>query len=216
MAKKSFGLVIDWETSGLRPQETPWRNYLEGPQGIELGAVLVELPDFTQIAEFVSRVRFIGTAHGISYGGPIHEGLTWSDEAQVVHGISVTDLLHEPTPNEVSERFVRFTLDNAGISDPHKQPIMICGHNPAGDAYYVRQLLFLGGHERNIRFHHRMLDSFTIGYMLLGTKSSNELFKTVSNVVRDKHSALEDARLTLDAFRHLHAIGVEAQKSRLQ
>jgi DNA polymerase III epsilon subunit-like protein len=204
LVKKHFGLVIDWETTGIHQQEVPWNAYLDGPQGIELGAIVVELPDFTTINETVTRVRFLGTAHGVSYGGPTHENLTWSDEAERVHGISVTDLINEPTPSEAADKLVRFVLQSTRIEDPQKSPIMVCGHNPAGDMYYLRQLLFLGSKERGLRFHHRMLDSFTLGYMMLGTKSSNDLFEQVSGVVRDKHNALQDARLTRDAFVHLY------------
>lgn len=206
MAKKSFGLVIDWETTGLRQHETTWQTYLEGPQGIEIGVIAVELPAFTPVAEFTSRVRFLGQRHGIAYGGPHYERLTWSDEAQLVHGLSAHDLVHEPMPSEVADKLVRFVHSSFGIDDPQKHPVMICGHNPAGDAYYVRQLLFLGSVQDKIRFHHRMLDSFTLGYMLLGAKSSNELFQRVSGTVRTTHNALQDAKLTLDAFRHLHSI----------
>jgi DNA polymerase III epsilon subunit-like protein len=214
--KKAYGLVVDWETSGLRQHESPWRTYLEGPQGIEIGAVLVELPDFTPIAEYVSRVRFLGTAHGIQYGGPHTELLTWSDEAETIHGISLNDLMGAPTPTQVADELVRFVLGHAGIDDAQKQPIMICGHNPAGDAYCVRQLLFLGLAESKLRFHHRMLDSFSLGYMLLGTKSSNELFKRVSDVVRGTHNALEDARLTLAAFQLMRTMTKELTNTPLQ
>jgi DNA polymerase III epsilon subunit-like protein len=213
--KKNYGLVIDWETSGLRQHETPWRTYMEGPQGIEIGVVLVELPQFHPIGEFSSRVRFLGQARGLDYGGDIYQHLTWSEEAEVIHGISPIELMNAPTPNEVAQRLVRFVLNTAQIEDAHKHPIMICGHNPAGDAYYLRQLLFMGSEETKLRFHHRMLDSFTLGYMLLGTRSSNELFKTVSGVVRGTHNAMEDARLTLAAFRHLHLICQETQRPRL-
>jgi DNA polymerase III epsilon subunit-like protein len=214
--KKNFGVVVDFETTGIRSQETPWNTYLEGPQGIEIGAVLVELPMFEPIAEFSTRIKFVGSHNGITYGGPLHENLTWSDDAEVVHGISLHDLVNEPLPVEVAWKFSEFILTNAKIPDAHKQPVMLCGHNIAGDAYYIRQMMFLGGVERDIRFHHRMLDSFTLGYMLLGAKSSNELFQRVSSVVRDKHNAMQDARLTLAAFRHLQTICQKIGSEQLQ
>lgn len=214
--RQEFGLVIDWETTGLRPHDTPWRAYLEGPQGIEIGVVLTTLPDVTPIGEFVSRVRFLGSAHGISYGGPRYENLTWSDEAQGVHGIAANDLIREPTPAEVSEKLIRFILDTTGIKDAQKHPLMICGHNPAGDAYSLRQLLFLGLCEQKLRFHHRMIDSFTLGYALLGAKNSNDLFEAVSGVVRGTHNALQDARLTQVALHHMFGMCKKLEASRLQ
>lgn len=210
--RQEFGIVIDWETSGLRPHETPWRAYLEGPQGIELGVVLVKLPHFEPIAEFSSRVKFLGVHNGISYGGALYENLTWSDDAQKVHRISVNELTTAPMPSTVARDFINFVRTNTGITELMKHPLMICGHNPSGDAYSLRQLLFLGGAEREIRFHHRMIDSFTAGYLTLGTKSSNELFERVSNVVRDGHNALQDAQLTLDALRSITEYLRECQK----
>jgi hypothetical protein len=204
--KQDIGLVVDWETSGIRDQEVPWLNYLEGPQGIEIGAILVYLPTFEPIAEFVSRVCFLGIANGVSWGGPRYERLTWSTEAERIHGMTPAGLADEASPLLVAEKFVKFIKKNARIDDPQKRPIMLCGHNPSGDAYYTRQLLYLGGVERKVRFHHRMMDSFTLGYLLLGAKSSNELFEKTSGTKRGIHSALEDARLTLQAFRNIYQL----------
>lgn len=200
--KQYFGLVLDWETSGLRNHETPWCTYLEGPQGIEIGAILVTLPTFEPLGEFASLVKFLGVHNGLSYGGAHYERLTWSESAQEVHGLSLVDLVNAPSPTEVSEKLTAFVISTARISDPQKTPIMVCGHNPDGDSYYLRQLLYLGGAERKIRFHSRMLDSFTMGYLLYGTRDSTELFELTSGVRRGTHRALEDARLTLAAFRH--------------
>jgi DNA polymerase III epsilon subunit-like protein len=202
--KRGIGVVVDWETSGLREHKVPMRTYLEGPQGIEIGATLVFLPEFEVIAEFESRVRFLGKHNGCPYGGPIHEGLTWSEEAEAIHGIKIVDLLEAPTPSEAAAAFVHFVKSNAGIDDPHKVPVMFCGHNPDGDHYMTRQLLFLGQQENGLRFHHRQIDSFSLGYFVLGTKSSNDLFERTSGVKRGIHSALEDSRLTTVALRTIY------------
>jgi hypothetical protein len=199
--KKDFGVVIDWETSGIQDPHSPWRTYLEGPQGIAIGAITVELPSFEPLAEFTSQVRFLGVAHGISYGGPLYESLTWDPDAERIHALSPGELINAPMPTEVADKFVRFVKNSVGIEEARKIPIMICGHNVGGDSYYLRQLLYLGGAERKLRFHSRMLDSFTMGYLLYGTRSSNELFHLTSGAVRGTHHALEDARLTLTAFR---------------
>ena len=204
--KRSLGVVVDWETTGLRNHKTPHLLYLEGPQGIEIGATLVWLPDVEVIAEFSSRVRFLGVHAGISYGGPRHEGLTWDADAERIHGIKVTDLMKEQHPSVVAEDFVNFVKNNGGIDDPHKTPVMFCGHNPDGDYHYTRQLLYLGGLENGLRFHHRMIDTFSLGYFVLGVKSSNELFERVSGIKREIHSALEDSRLTTAALRTIYEL----------
>ena len=202
--KREIGVVIDWETTGLQEQKVPYRTFLQGPQGIEIGATLVYLPDFTAIAEFSSRVRFLGTHNAISYGGHLHDDLTWSEDAERIHGMKPSDLIKEPCPSEVAANFVNFVKQNAKIDDPHKTPIMFCGHNPSSDHYYTRQLLFLGGVENKLRFHHRQIDSFSLGYFLLGTKSSNELFEKTSGIKREIHTALEDSRMTTVALRTIY------------
>jgi hypothetical protein len=204
--KQKFGLVIDWETSGLLDHRVPYRAYLEGPQGIEIGATLVYLPEFETIAEFSSRMRFLGTHKEISYGGHLHYDLTWDEDAERIHGMTPSDLLKEPWPSDVAASFVNFVKSNAQIDDPNKVPIMFCGHNPGGDLYCTRQLLFLGGMENALRFHHRQIDSFSLGYFVYGTKSSNELFELTSGVKREIHSALEDSRLTTTALRTIYKL----------
>lgn len=204
--KRGIGLVVDWETSGLRDHTVPHLTYLEGPQGIEIGATLVYMPEFEVIGEFTSRIRFLGLHEGISYGGPTHEKLSWSTEAEAIHGIKIADLLAAPTPAEVSEKFIKFVKLNARIDDPHKTPVMFCGHNPDGDHYMTRQMLFLGGAENGLRFHYRQIDSFSLGYFVFGTKSSNELFERTSGVVRKIHTALEDSRLTTVALRTIYKL----------
>jgi DNA polymerase III epsilon subunit-like protein len=199
---QDFGLVIDWETSGLPDQAVPWRTYLEGPQGIEIGAILVRLPEFEPVDEFTSRVQFLGTAHGLARGLPLYENLTWDVKAERVHGITPANLLDAPHPSIISEQLINWIKVNGAT----EQPLMLCGHNPSFDQYYTRQLLFIGGKERQIRLHHRMVDSFTLGYLLYGSKSSDDLFRRISSVSRKIHSAIEDARLTLDALRTIYAL----------
>jgi hypothetical protein len=204
--KRDIGIVVDWETTGLRDHKTPYLTYLEGTQGIEIGATLVYLPEFEPIAEFTSRVRFLGMHDGIAYGGPRYEKLTWSTDAERIHGIKIADLMKEQHPSAVAQNFVNFVKNNAKIDDPHKTPVMFCGHNPDGDFYYTQQLLYLGGVETGLRFHHRMIDSFSLGYFVYGTKSSNELFERVSGVKREIHTAIEDSRLTTAALRTIYKI----------
>lgn len=204
--KHDFGLVVDWETSGLPDDRVPMRTYLEGPQGVEIGAILVNLPEFRPVAEYESRVRFLGTVDGITYGGPTHEALSWSADAERIHGISVSDTQMAPIPVRVAEDLVEFIKTNTGFGDLNKHRIMLCGHNPSFDAYFTRQLLFLGGKERSVQFHHRMVDTFSLGYVTYGVTSSDDLFWKISRVNRKIHSAIKDARLTLQALRNIYEL----------
>lgn len=203
--KPSYGIVVDWETSGIRNNKKPYLTFLEQTQGIEIGATLVHIPTFETISEFESRVKFLGSHDGIEYGGPAYNKLTWSKDAEKIHGIKISDLIDAPTPKEVCESFINWLKIN-GVVDTHKSPLMFCGHNPSGDYYATMQLLFLGQHENDIRFHYRTIDSFTAGYFIFGTKNSNDLFKRTSNVQRKIHSAMEDSRLTTIALRTIYEI----------
>lgn len=187
-------LVTDWETTGLRDELVPFHNYVEGPQGIEVGAVVVNLSDWQPIASYTSRIRFLGYHAGVRYGA--YERLTWSEQAQKIHGLSPGDLETAPTPAEVAEEFLRFLKKH--FSD---DPILFCAHNPQGDRYYTNQLMFFGGVQGNVRFHHRMLDSFTAGMLAFGAESSDQLFSLTSDIEREQHSALEDAMLCARAMR---------------
>jgi Exonuclease len=195
-----FGLVCDWETSGLLETHFPYETFLEGPQGIEIGAIMVKLPEFIVLEEYESKVRFLGTHDNISYGGPLYEKLTWSSESQEIHGITIESLKNAPSPTEVAANLMYMTQKYVKSNDP----IMFSGHSPIGDIYHTKQLLFLGGRSRGIRFHHRMFDTFSLGKFLYGAKSSSALFKIVSGVVRGKHTAIEDARLTLAALQRMY------------
>jgi hypothetical protein len=204
--KRAVGVVVDWETSGLREQKVPTMNYLEGPQGIELGATLVWLPEVEVISTYSSRVRFLGVHNAVEYGGPAYNGITWNEDAERFHGIKIRDLINERMPSVVAAEFATWVKTNAGIDDPQKTPVMFCGHNPEGDMYYTRQLMFFGGIENAIRFHYRMIDSFSLGYFVLDVKSSNELFERVSGVTRKIHTALEDSMLTTQALKTIYKL----------
>lgn len=180
-------LVIDWETSGLIRDSDSQRAYDSGPQGIEIGAVVVDASDWTMVGDFTSRVMF-------------EPGMFWDEAAEPIHGIRREDLMDAPSSTVVAERFDEFLN---GWFDP-AQPILMAGQNPAGDRWFTHQLFHLG-HRRPRRFHTRMLDTFTLGFYVWGCTTGNELFDRVCGVIRQRHSAYEDATLSAavlcEAFR---------------
>jgi len=192
-------VVIDWETSGVRDDAVPVLSYLEGPQGIEIGAVVIDLSSWNTLGEFGSRVRFMGSHGGLSYGGAAWERLSWSAQAEKIHGITLRELTEAPKPVEVAERFVQFIYSHL---DPNR-PILLCGHNPDFDAYFTRQLLFMAGRLPDIRFAHRRIDTFTVGFLTMGCEDSDELFLLTQGAIRSFHNALDDARLTVSAMKSI-------------
>jgi len=187
-------LVGDWETSGL-PDDEPRFDY--GPQGIQMGFCVVEDPyDRWEIVdEFRADVKWLGTTQ--QYEGE-HCHLTWSPEAERVHGISQASLLTKPHPEVIAGGLIPI-LQRHWVGEK----IIFAGHNPWFDLYFTKQFLWFAGVSREVRLDHRMLDSSTLGFFTLGIANSDDLFLATSGSRRGKHDALEDARLTVGAFREL-------------
>ena len=172
-------LVLDWETSGL-PSETNLPRYDCGPQGIELGAVVVDSEKWTVLSDFSSRVRFLS-------------GMHWSETAERIHGISQTEASSAPSPQAVFGMFDSF-LEEWFDRDI---PILIAGQNPAFDRWFTHQLFWLAGFKTTFpwRFHSRMLDTFSLGYLQWDATTGNDLYQRVCGVQRQRHSAHQDACL---------------------
>lgn len=187
----SLVLVLDWESSGLRDEKSTDANFIEGPQGIQIGAIVVDPNnDWKEIDHFESNVRFIGKHKRIIYGS--HDGLTWSEDAERIHGLTIKSLIHAPVPSTVGHNFVSWL---SKYFDPDDS-IMMAGHNPFSvDRYHTLQLLWFSGLSDSIKLHHMMLDTATLGYFVWGNGSSSHLFDVVLGANRKEHNALEDARL---------------------
>jgi len=185
-------LVIDWETTGLRNWRDPSPAYYKGPQGIQLGAAIVEPEnDWKTIGEFKSNVKWLGVDW---------PALTWAETAYNVHKISMEELIKAPHPFEVTSLFVEFLKEHVDID----KSIRLAGHGVDFDKYFLIQLFYLAGSLQDIpiHFNHRELDTRTIGQFLWGTSSSDILYHRVLGVEnREVHDALEDVQLTIELFK---------------
>lgn len=193
-------LVNDWETTGVPEGDDCTR----GAQGIQYGAVVLRATDLAIIDDITIDIRFEGL-----YGGSgAFPDLTWSEEAEKIHGLSREHLavngLSIPGAARVLETFVR----------KHWAPdekILTAGHNPGFDRFFTEQLMELGGRAETFMFHHRMIDTFSLGYMLLGTEDSNQLFDKVG-ISRAHHNAYEDAHACVSVLRHIRKIRAAAEE----
>ncbi len=179
-------VVIDWEASGIPSDLDMKVNYENGPQGIDLGAVVLETDGWKRIGEFSSRVKFLF-------------GMEWNPAAERVHGIRMTDACNGPSPHTVMERFDSFLAQFF-----HRdRPILMAGQNPSMDRWFTHQLFWLAGHRDHFpwRFHARMLDTFSLGYLCWGCTTGNELYERVCGVQRTQHTAYEDACLGATVIR---------------
>lgn len=199
MSKFRKALVLDWETTGI-PDPFSTEPFLTGPQGIQVGACIVDdvAHDWEIVDEFQATIRWLGPDPELKTQ-PELPGLTWDEKAFEIHGLSRPSLRDKPRPEELASPFRNFLTRHFNSYTK----IVLCGQNPDFDRYFTNQFLLFADllNDPSIKFSHRMLDSFTAGFFAFGCTHSDELFKLVSNVKRDKHGALEDARLTVEAFR---------------
>lgn len=113
-----YYLAIDFETSDLLEN---WG------QPIELGAVLMDKRDLSVLAEFQTLIRFDKSR------------FHWSEEAEVVHNLSVLTLdeegvdLAEAWPAFVDWLGTWIDLEAAG-------EVMLCGHNLQFDLRFLQRL----------------------------------------------------------------------------
>ena len=199
-------LILDWETTGIPDERIETQSYFSGPQGIQLGAVIVDNIESTWdiIDTFKSDVRYLGPYPQnlkIQRPTPVVAEmpfLTWDRRAYEIHGLSLEFLMSAPHPQEVGDNFVEWLQDHFGTG-----MIQMGGHVPCFDRYFMLQLLYFSGRlqSKELQLGYRMLDSSAIGYFLWGTSDSRELFEKVLGTSEGMHDALEDAILTAGLFR---------------
>lgn len=189
-------LALDWETSGLRDHLNSQTTYLQGPQGLEIGAAVLHPETYEPVDRFTAKMKFLGKHKNVEYGE--FPDLTWSEEAERIHGMTIMSLIREKHPKMVAQEFAAFLRRHYGPGDR----ITIVGHNPELDRYHTLQLLYYGGLLSEFKIDHRMIDTHTIGFMLYGCNGSEELFFKVTGQKRTYHTALWDAEAAGAVFRH--------------
>ena len=99
-------LVIDTETSGL-PDSTKNQLYYVGPQILQLGCCLVEDPynSWTVVDEFEISMCWVGDENPKIVWYP---HLTWSEQAEQVHGLTKEFISKELHPQLAAHKFNNF------------------------------------------------------------------------------------------------------------
>jgi len=126
----------------------------------------------------------------------------WSQEAENVHGLT-KEYLEE---NGVSEEDALVEIANLiqkywGI----KGSINTLGHNSVSfDLPFLFDLY--DKHDLQLKFSYRNIDTNTLGFTLLRTYHSDDLFKSVALPERTVHNALEDIRMTVDSVRRIRIL----------
>lgn len=192
--------VIDWETTGLIPEDTSLR-YTSGAQGIQIGIVIVdEEKNLDIVSGFSTNVRFLGAK---PEGTGEYKYLTWDEQAFEVHGITPEVLSRAPDVNTVAKQVNKFLVENVGTR------VRMCGHAPDFDRYFTYQLFELACEPMEFKLHWRMIDTSTLGWAIWGMSSSYKLFKKVLDKDTSyPHDAYTDAKNTAlllrAAVRNIH------------
>ena len=128
----------------------------------------------------------------------------WSDGAQKVHGMSKEDLAKNGVPMEDAvEQIASLILKYWGP----QSPVSMLGHNVMTfDLPFMRRTLHSQG--LDVRFANRHVDTNSVGFTVLETHNSDDLFEAIGLPTRDpnNHNALVDAKNALETVRIIRAI----------
>jgi DNA polymerase III epsilon subunit-like protein len=188
-----YGILLDWETTGSTFGGDSSIEY----QGIAYGAVICDLTNFTPVETLYRELHFDDTKY------------KWTEGAEKIHGLSREHLLKNGVSREeglrdLAELLLRYFAPGSKI--------LIMGHNVSFDADFTHQLFKDFGLE--IVFHHVMVDTSGIGFVLTGEYKSDVVFEILGGIdKRGLHNALDDALATLSVLRTAREIfirGLEA------
>jgi oligoribonuclease (3'-5' exoribonuclease) len=188
----TFGLAIDWETSGF---STP--DYTAHHQGISYGAIIFEVKTLQPVESIYHEILF----------DPKYE---WAAGAERVHGLSRDHLKKYGVPAEkAAEDLANLVIKYIGTED-----IALLGHRVHFDKAFTVQLMKTIGISFN--YHPTYFDSASMATVLMETSKSEEVFQTLGLPPRATHNALEDITHTLSAIARMKEIflkGVVAELS---
>lgn len=178
-------LAVDCETSGMSFGDDPSVGY----QMVSIGLIVSDVTSYKELATLYIEIQWNGES-------------TWNLQAQAIHGLT-QEYLEENgvTEEEAAVLIVEFIMEHFDIT----KAITLMGHNAANfDKPFLKALL--RKFDINLKFSHRTLDSFPVGFLAVGAFDSNELFEKMGFPPRKEHNALEDIRYTLKSYRVLNKI----------
>lgn len=196
MAVKQFpamGLAIDWETSGYS-----YPDYAACHQGISFGAIIFDMRSFEPIEELYHEIKFDGTKY------------QWNSGAERVHGLSKEHLEKNGiTQEEAAVDLLNLIVKYFGAKP---EPILL-GHRVHFDRAFTNQLASSIGIDVN--WNATVVDTNSIGTVLLEIEKSEELFTSLDMPARGLHNAMEDIRYTLAAVKKMKEVFLTGLASQL-
>jgi oligoribonuclease (3'-5' exoribonuclease) len=185
-AELSVIFATDCETSGMSFTSN---DPSDGFQSVAWGIVAADAKTFKEIDQLYLEIKWDGVSG-------------WNWKAEQIHGLSKEHLeKHGVSKQEAAEMIAEFIYKYV---EP-EQAVTLLGQNVARfDLVFLRKLM----HECDlpIKFSHRQIDSFSIGFATLGAFSSDHLFEILNIKRPNPHNALADARASLKSIRYIHEI----------
>jgi DNA polymerase III epsilon subunit-like protein len=181
----TFGIAIDWETSG-----SEWGgDSTKSCQGISMGLVIYKTSNFEIVDTLYLEIKFDASKY------------KWSTDAEKIHKLSREHL----AANGITQEEAAVELMNKLVQyfDP-SEDILFMGHNVDFDIGFTKQLLEPFSLMFNIS--HRRLDTAGTAYIVLGIHRSEDLFTFLGMPERQMHNALEDAIYTVMACERMRLL----------
>jgi exonuclease I len=192
----TWGLAIDWETSGADFGKDSSINY----QGLSFGAVVFKTSNFEIVEELYLEIKFDETKY------------KWTEGAAKIHGLTrehleANGITQEEAAIQLGELIFKYFGDGK---------VMFLGHNPEFDRRFTNQLLNTVEIEFSvekqtkfeswIQLHHVVLDTSALGFITLGLFKSDLLFEKIGFEERGAHNALADIKMTLETCKTIRAL----------
>lgn len=178
--------AFDCETSAINFDNK--LNPAEGCQAVSWGIMILNANTLETLEELYIEVKWNGTAK-------------WSPEAEAIHGLS-KEYLDE---NGVTEEEALVTIANLIEKYWVTSPINTLGHNSVSfDLPFLFDLY--DKHGLKLKYSYRNIDTNTLGFSLLRTYNSDDLFASLALPERELHNSLEDIQHTVESVRRIRTL----------
>lgn len=126
---------------------------------------------------------------------------TWDAGTEKVHGLTYdylkkNGLEEEEAVMKIASLIIKYWGPDSFIT--------VLGHNVMFDMWFLKRLM--RRHDIHLSFSNRIIDTNSLGYVLLETYTSDELFDKIGLPERENHNALEDIRHTVKVAKHVRKI----------
>lgn len=185
-------LAMDCETTGLNFNSP---DPSDGYQSISWGLIVADAKTLKEIDSLYVEIQWDGQS-------------IWEKRAEQVHGLSIEHLKKHGLPkDEAAAKIAEFVYSYwpPDAQSSANRNVRCAGHNVATfDTWFMRRLL----NEFGVMFTtgNRFIDTSSVGWVMLDTYNSDDLFSQLGLGERTEHNALEDARMALQVLKKLKAL----------